>query len=140
MSTLTVFVSMAFSSEMTRLYLEILKPAIEALGLRCLRADEIPSVNPITTDIEHALNECAAVVAEISEFNPNVMHEIGLAQAKKPIVIVCRLGYRDDEIPFNIRHVRRIMYSNDIAGGPDLRRQLQLRLLQLFPTLKQEGL
>lgn len=128
----SVFVSMVFSPEMNRLYLEILKPAIESVGLICLRADEIPSVNLIATDIERAVNDCAAVVAEISGFNPNVMHEIGLAQSKKPIVIICRSGYREDKIPSNIRHLRRIMYSNDVAGGPELRRQLDQTLRQIF--------
>lgn len=128
----SVFVSIAFSPEMNRLYLEILKPTIESLGLICLRADEIPSVDPIAADIERAVNECAAVVAEISGFNPNVMHEIGLAQSKKPIVIICRSGYREDKIPSNIRHLRRIMYSNDVAGGPELRRQLDQTLRQIF--------
>jgi Zn-dependent peptidase ImmA (M78 family) len=129
----TVFISMAFSPEMNRLYCEILKPAIESLGLSCLRADEISSVAPIATDIERAINNCDAVIAEISGFNPNVMHEIGLAQSKKPTIIICRNGYTDDKIPSNIRHIRRIIYSNDVAGGPELYRQLEQTLLQIFP-------
>lgn len=129
-----VFVSMAYTQEMNRLYSEILKPTIETLGLISLRADEIASVDFISADIRRTVDLCALVIAEISDFNPNVMHEIGLAQSiDKPTIIICRSGYREDQIPSNIRHFRRIMYPNDAGGGPILRRYLR-ELLALMST------
>ncbi len=121
-----VFVAMAYTQEMDRLYFEIFKPTIESLGFTSLRADEIASVDSISADIRRTVDSCALVIAEISDFNPNVMHEIGLAQSiDKPTIIVCRSGYREDQIPSNIRHIRRIMYPNDAGGGPILRRHLK---------------
>jgi hypothetical protein len=121
-----VFVAMAFNPVMDRLYSEICKPTIESVGLSCLRADEIPSVDAISLDIRRAIDECTLVVAEISDFNPNVMLEIGLAQSiDKPTILICRSGYREDQIPSNIRHIRRITYPNDAGGGPILRRNLE---------------
>lgn len=124
------FVSMAFSPErMTRLYLEIIRPAVEACGLTCLRADEISSIDTIVNDIRRAIDECEMVVAEISESNLNVMHEIGLAQSiDKPVIVICRSGI---PVPSNISALRRIVYSNDAGGGPKLRRDLEatIRLL-----------
>ena len=131
-SMLAAFVSMAFTPEMNRLYLEILKPTIESVGLTCTRGDEIPSINIVATDIERALDACTILVAEISTFNPNVMHEIGLAQRAKPVILICRSGYRDDEIPFNIRHLRRLVYENDAAGGLELRRKLDTTLREFL--------
>jgi Zn-dependent peptidase ImmA (M78 family) len=135
--TIQVFVSMAFNEAMNRLYTEIYKPTIEGAWLMCLRADEISSVSPIVTDIREAIERSALLIADISEFNANVMHEIGLAQSiDKPTIITCRSGYRDDEIPSNIRHIRRIIYPNDAGGGPVLRRQLEQTLQSIAPALK----
>jgi len=121
-----VFVSMAYTYEMNRLYTEIFKPTIKSLGFTSLRADEIASAESVPADIRRAVESCTLVIAEISEFNPNVMHEIGLAQSiDKPTIIVCRSGYGEDQIPSNIRHIRRIMYPNDAGGGPILQRQLE---------------
>lgn len=131
-----VFVSMAFTREMDRLYSEIFKPTIESLGLRPLRADEITSADSIFSDIRRAVDTCALVLAEISDFNPNVMHEIGLAQSiDKPTIIICRSGYGENQIPSNIRHIRRIMYPNDAGGGPILRRRLKELLAAMVPCL-----
>lgn len=133
----TIFVSMAFTDEMTRLYHEILKPAIEASGSKCVRADEISSADSIPSDIQNAIGDSDLIVAEITNFNPNVMHEIGLAQsANKPTVLVCRSGYREDQIPSNVRHIRRLMYPNDAGGGPVLRRQLEQTLEFLVGCLQ----
>jgi hypothetical protein len=49
-----VFVSMAYSPVMNRLYAEIFKPTIESLGMQALRADEIASVEPISLDIRRS--------------------------------------------------------------------------------------
>lgn len=131
-----VFVSMPYApDEMKRLYSEILKPAVQAAGFDCVRSDEISSAESIPTDIRRAIDASLVVVAEITGFNPNVMHEIGLAQSiDKPTIIICKQGYRDDEIPSNIRHIRRIVYSNDVGGGPELRRQLEKTLAAIAPT------
>ena len=49
-----VFVSMAFTDAMNRLYVEICKPTIESVGLAWIRADEISSVLPISSLIGHS--------------------------------------------------------------------------------------
>jgi Zn-dependent peptidase ImmA (M78 family) len=124
-----VFVSMPFNPEMTCLYLEVLKPTIEGMGMSSQRADEISSAETIADDIRRAINDSKLMIADISNFNPNVMHEIGLAQSiNKPTIIICRNGYREEQIPSNIRHIRRIIYPNHAGGGPVLRRQLEQTL------------
>jgi len=130
--SLLAFMAMAFTEDTARLYHEILKPAINEAGVACQRADEISSAEPIADDIRHAIERSHLVVAEISGLNPNVMHEIGLAQSlNKPTILICGDHYKESEIPSNIRHIRRIMYPNDAGGGPILRRQL----LQTLETI-----
>ena len=130
------FVSMAYSPDhMTRLYHEIIRPAVEAAGLTCLRADEISSVDTIINDIRRAIDQCELVIAEISQSNLNVVHEIGLAQSiDKPVIIICNSTCNDDQVPSNIRSLRRIIYSNDAGGGPMLRRDLEQAIKVIVST------
>lgn len=120
------FVAMAFTTEMDRLYFESLKPTIEReTSFKLLRGDEIARAGPVIDGIRHAIRSCKIVIAEITEFNPNVTHEIGLAESQgKPTLLICRRGYSDAEIPFNFRHIRRIEYTNDSGGWRSLCEQL----------------
>lgn len=131
------FAAMAYTEKINRLYAEILKPTIEKTGLICVRADEILGVTSIADDIQHAIGESQIVIAEISEFNPNVMHEIGFAQSlEKPTIILCQDTYREYEIPSNIRHIRRIMYGSDVGSGPLLSRRLSETLETIVRFLR----
>jgi hypothetical protein len=130
------FAAMEYTDKFNRLYVEILKPTVEDAGLWCLRADEIYGAGAIADDIQFAIKTSQIVIAEISGFNPNVMHEIGLAQSLgKPTVILCQDSYRENEIPSNIRHIRRIMYGNDVGSGPLLKRRLLETLETIVPYL-----
>ncbi len=121
-----VFVSMAFTPEMNCLYREVLKPTIEDMGMASQRADEKQIAETIVYDIRRSICSSKLVVADISGLNLNVFHEIGLAQSiDKPTIIICRHGYREEQIPSNIRHIRRIIYPNHAGGGPVLRRELE---------------
>jgi hypothetical protein len=105
--------------------------------MTCRRADEISSADIITDDIKRLISECKLVIAEISGFNPNVMHEIGLAQSlDKPTILICKDSFRESQIPSNIRHIRRIMYRNDAGGGPALHRQLTQTLESIIGCLE----
>ena len=49
----------------------------------------------ITEDIYEKIDECAVFVADITEANPNVMYELGIAyNKKKPIIILREKGKR----------------------------------------------
>jgi hypothetical protein len=119
-----------------RLYYEVLKPIIETAGMSCLRGDEPRGHGTIVDQIQQLIVESDVFVAEISDFNPNVMHEIGLAESlAKPIIYICRHGYNDEQIPFNIRHKRRITYPNGAGGGPMLGRLLSQMLEEICASL-----
>lgn len=131
-----VFIAIEFNEEKDRLYREILKPAVEAAGMVCRRGDEGFADAVVMDDIQRLISESDIFIAEISDFNPNVMHEIGLAESThKPIIYICRSGYSDDQIPFNIRHKRRITYRNEAGGGPVLGRQLTQMLQDILARL-----
>jgi Zn-dependent peptidase ImmA (M78 family) len=125
-----VFVAISFGPEKTRLYYEIIKPCVEELGLQSCRGDEVSGAGPVFDNLEKAISDCRLFVAEITNANPNVMNEIGIAQTrKKPIILISEAGHSNVEVPHNIRHITRIAYQNDAPGGAELRRQLRQLLL-----------
>jgi hypothetical protein len=59
------------------------------------------------------------LVAELTSRNANVFYELGLAHAlKKPVVLI---SSNQEDVPFDIRHVRVIYYDvNDPFWGSKL--------------------
>jgi hypothetical protein len=59
---------------------------------------------------------CDCVVAVITQFNPNVMYELGFAHAQgKPAVLLCQIGTQDllPDLPFDLRNEQVIAYRPD---------------------------
>lgn len=93
-----VFVAMEYKSEqIVKDYNDCFRRALNALNnmgsnieIECypIMTGEGKSIN-ITADIYKKIDECAIFVADITEANPNVMYELGIAYNKqKPIVLV----------------------------------------------------
>lgn len=73
----------------TKIYEQILKPAIEDAGYEAYRVDENSSSVLITDKIFKAIQECPMALCDLSNQNPNVLYELGLRQAyDKPVVLV----------------------------------------------------
>jgi len=90
-------------------YRQILVPAIEAAGFQPIRADEIYGTRSIIDDIFKEIREAAVLVADVTGKNPNVNYELGVAHAlERPAVIISQ---SIDDIPFDYRHLRAIMYD-----------------------------
>ena len=117
------FVVMPFDPTYDQVYARVIKPAIEAAGLDCVRGDEVYAPNTIVENIWRSIRGARLVVAELSGRNPNVMYEIGLAHAiGKPIILVTR---NQDDVPVDLRSVRYIYYDlNDPFWGENLRTTL----------------
>jgi hypothetical protein len=104
-----VFVIMPFEAIKGDLYREI-QDACRAVGVKCLRADEIERSGRITEQIYEAIINADALVADIGSLDPNVMYELGYAHAlKKEVIILNDL----DEAPFDIKDFRWIRYGID---------------------------
>ena len=79
--TNTCFVVMPFHSLFESEYNRVIRPAIEEVGLECVRGDEIYKEQSIVQDIWRSIRSARVIVAELTNRNPNVMYEIGLAHA-----------------------------------------------------------
>ena len=111
-STDTCFVMMAFSGSVGGYYSLIYEPAIQKAGLRPIRADtDIFGTGKIIDQIWRGINGSKVLVAELTERNPNVFYELGLAHAlDKPVVLVCSRTNEQD-VPFDLQHIRVIYYD-----------------------------
>lgn len=103
------FVAMPFAPIFTSEYELVIKPAVEAAGLQCVRGDELYSRGGVVPDIWKALRGCRLVVAELSGRNPNVLYEVGLAHAiGKPVIFLTR---REKDVPFDLKSLRYLFYE-----------------------------
>ncbi|MFM5893134.1 MAG: hypothetical protein ACKOQM_01715 [Novosphingobium sp.] len=94
-------------------YRETFAPAIERAGAKPIRADEVLGTKPIVDKIEEGLKQADVAFAEISEDNPNVFLELGIALTLRiPTVIVCDKSKRNS-IPFDIAHRPITFYTTN---------------------------
>ena len=119
----TCFVIMPFGKKDTPerelyddVYENIIKKAVldSNLGLICKRADDIKKPGNIHKSIYEDLFKSKYVIADLSERNPNVMYEIGMAHTIGiPVVIITQ---RIKDVPFDLQHHRCIQYSYSPKG------------------------
>lgn len=92
-------------------YKKIIRPAIEAAGCKCIRADEIIESGIIDRSMYALLYYADVVIADISTFNPNAIYELGVRHTLRPYSTII---IKEDEgkIPFDIGHDRIISYKH----------------------------
>ncbi len=126
---------MPFSSDFDALYENAIQPAISAIsGFTCLRADELYGPRPIMADIWRSINDAHILVADLTGRNPNVLYELGLAHAKhKPVVMITQSM---EDVPFDLKAIRCLVYSNSRTGRGFLADHLTETLRQLANDLR----
>lgn len=121
-----VSVMMPFSTEFGDVYNSIKLTCIEA-GMECKRADEIWNSSEIIQDIFELIFSSKIVIVDLSERNPNVFYEMGIAHTLGKIVIP--LIREPERIPFDVGHHRALRYTNSDDGLAKLRYELKTKLL-----------
>lgn len=117
------FVMMPFASQYLEIYTEIIKPLLSELGFTCIRADELYGSRSIIQDMWHNIQISGLILADMSDKNPNVFYELGLAHAigKKVILITQSI----EDVPFDLRYLRCIVYTHNVHGMIKLREELR---------------
>lgn len=122
-----------FAEPFNSIYAKEIRDSVAATGFTIERADEIYGTDPIIEDIWRSINVASVITADVSGRNPNVMYEIGMAHAiGKPVVI---LTQTIEDVPFDLRHYRCIVYSPSDPG----RDELAERLRGTLSKLKEDG-
>jgi hypothetical protein len=103
------FVMMPFGEWFDRYYAEIYVPAIKEAGYEPVRADELFTTGSVVEQIWEQIEKSKLLLADLSGKNPNVFYELGLAHAaRKPVVFAAA---QVDDVPFDLRHLRVIIYD-----------------------------
>jgi hypothetical protein len=90
-------------------YAAVFKPGLESAGYTVQRGDDMSSPQPIIKDIQEAIVRADAILCDMSGRNPNVFYELGLAHAVgKPVIL---LSDDINDVPFDLRHIRVIVYD-----------------------------
>lgn len=105
----TCFVMMPFGEWFDRYYQDVYIPAIKEAGFEPVRADELFSTGTVVEQIWEQIQKGTVLLADLSHKNANVFYELGLAHAaNKPVVFTTS---NIDDIPFDLRHLRVIVYD-----------------------------
>lgn len=84
-------------------------------GLHWERADDIALPGKITDQIISAIQRADVLIADVTGSNPNVLFELGYADALRKEIIV--INQELERTPFDIRDWRQIRYAtSDLAG------------------------
>lgn len=119
-----VFVLSPFSEPFNTIFRDHIKPIVEqGNAFTCIRADDIYGNKPIIEDIWKSINEAKIVVAELTGRNPNVFYEVGVAHTVGKEVILVTQSM--DDVPFDLRHLRCIVYDYTPRGAQTLETNLR---------------
>jgi len=116
-------------------YIDIFKPAIEDAQLESYRVDQDPSVSIPVETIEKEINGANACLVEISEDNPNVWFELGMAiSLGKECVLICS-DERKTKYPFDVQHRKIISYA---TGSPSDFNILKEKITERLKTIAEK--
>jgi hypothetical protein len=109
------FVIMAFREPFDVIYDKMIEPAVTAAGLECERGDDVLRINDLTANVWDAMLRAGLIIAEVSDPNPNVYYELGLAHALgKDTLILKQHGV---DLPADIQGAHYHEYDpNDLAA------------------------
>jgi tetratricopeptide (TPR) repeat protein len=123
--------------DLDKTYRNIIKPAVIAAGLECIRADEITHSGPIDVPMYEQLLSADVVVADLSTSNKNAFYELGVRHALQPYttIIICEDGIKS--FPFDVNHVAIRQYHHmgegiDFDEVERFRRVLTEAIIEIF--------
>jgi hypothetical protein len=117
-----VFVLMPFSPELKPIYTDHIGKVTKGLDLSAARADDFFNTHDIIQDVWQGIATSKLIVADCTGKNPNVFYEIGIAHSVgKPVILISQTL---DDIPFDLRHRRVIIYKYTPPGMMEFEKQL----------------
>jgi len=127
--TKRVFASMPFAGKYDDTFFVAIQPAALALNAVAERVDHGGQAGDVVMQIKQMIKAAKVVVADLSELRPNVLHEVGYADAAgKPVIQLCSPDV--STLPFNVRNNQTIPYT--IGQVTKLRGRLEEELRKLL--------
>ena len=91
-----------------------IKKVVEEFGLVCRKADDTFAPRVIMENIWEQINRARFIVADLTSKNPNVFYEVGIAHTLGKDVIL--IAQSEQDVPFDLRHIRYIQYEYTPPG------------------------
>ena len=105
----SVFVLMPFGEEFDPVFSGFIKPVLEQQGFDVARADTVKTLQSIVKDIVERIGGADLIVADLTDSEPNVYYEVGIAHAlDKPVIL---LTQSIESVRFDVNHNRLMEYS-----------------------------
>jgi hypothetical protein len=98
--------------DLDKTYRYIIKEAVEAAGLTCLRADEVLYEGTIDVPLYEQLLDADLVIADLSTSNLNAAYQLGVRHALRPASTIVIAESQFDS-PFDVNHVVVRKYRHD---------------------------
>jgi hypothetical protein len=104
---------MPFDSTFDDIYKIGIQEAATQVGILAERLDEQIFIEGMLDRIYRQIELADIIIADMSGKNPNVFYEVGYAHAKdKPCIL---LTNKADDIPFDLKHRRHIVYNGSLS-------------------------
>ncbi len=120
----TCFVLMPFDPRFDAIY-ETVRTTLQSpdLNLICRRADDVRAPNILETILKN-IAQAEYILADLTGSNPNVFYEFGIAHCVQQARNVVMLAQDMAFVPFDLRHLRCILYEQNADGLERLRQEL----------------
>lgn len=113
----------------------VIKRAVEAAGLECVRADEILHSGTIDVPMYEELLQADLVIADLSTYNVNAAFELGVRYALRPRATLV-IAEEKFKLPFDVGHISvwRYKHLGEDIGNKEAQR-IQKELGQLIQAV-----
>ncbi len=106
------FIIMPFKEEKKEIY-ETIKRAIQACGLNYDRSDELKKSAPFINKIISSIASAYYLIVDISDTNPNVLYELGIAHTLRDADRVLILKDTATDCPSDLKHLNYFSYDKN---------------------------
>jgi hypothetical protein len=124
-----VLMLMPFTPKLKPIFDDHVRKVASALKLSAGRADDFFTRNSVMQDIWSAIYYAKVIVADCTKRNPNVFYEIGIAHTLGKDTILISQSLKD--IPFDLRHLRIIVYEFTPKGMTAFEQELEWALRRI---------
>jgi hypothetical protein len=128
----TCFLALDFADAKSE---KVIAPVLVAKGYKCIRTDRTGERGSFLSEVVRTLGTADVVVADITNHNPNVLYELGLAHAlRRETIVIKRVADRDElGLPADLSQYKVIGYQDTIEGADQLRTALEAALGTVRP-------
>lgn len=135
--------ALPFHPRYRKFYQEVLVPAITAAGYSPRRLDEVLYSGRVLAEYLRGLHDCDRVIADVTDYNPNVMYEIGYAHSLDVFpLLVDATPARDGpgrDLPFYLKDHVVYRYDQTEAGEREIAERIRTWLSAEIDSVPPRG-